>query len=67
MYIAEFFVLVEWLSLNKILNKFLKFPKSEPRDSYKLDTYTEPRDSYKLDTYTEPRDSYKLDTYKKSV
>ena len=30
---------VELSSLVVILEKFVKFPKSEPRDSYKLDTY----------------------------
>ena len=30
---------VEWSSLSMILKKFLKFSKSEPRDSYKLDSF----------------------------
>ena len=30
---------IERLSLSTILKKFLKFPKSEPRDFYKLDSY----------------------------
>ena len=34
-YIEELFLQVEWLSLSMILKKFLNFPKSEPRDSYK--------------------------------
>ena len=29
----------EWSSLGMILKKFLKFLKSEPHDSYKLDSY----------------------------
>ena len=37
---VEFFVRrVELLILVVIFEKFVKFPKSEPRDSYKLDTY----------------------------
>ena len=29
----------EWSSLSMIIKKFLKFPKSEPDVSYKLDSY----------------------------
>mgnify|MGYP001799711485 CR=1 FL=1 len=31
---------IEWLSLSMMLKKFLNFPKSEPPDSYKLDSCT---------------------------
>ena len=39
MYLEELFVRVEWLSLSMILNFFFKFPKSGPRDFYKLNLY----------------------------
>ena len=37
--VEELFVLVERLSLGMIRKKLLKFPKSEPCDSYELDSY----------------------------
>ena len=37
--IEELFVRVEWLRISIILKNFLKFPESESRDFYKLDSY----------------------------
>ena len=32
-------MVAEWSSLSNILKKFLKFPKSEPHNSYEMDSY----------------------------